>query len=600
MNFNINDILRSKERQANAAANAQVASAAHAAAGQRAQAEGGALSTIWQQPANFGASISSMYSPFASGVGSQGGAFSNNFGAYSQGLSGLGNASTNAYGAYASGLTNAANAAMQERGNLYGSQAMAEAARQGTLANIGSAALGAFGGAANAALGAYGLQQQAFNQAYGQLGAANQSALSGLGQSRNNAFGNLGAGYGAAANASAQLGAAGAAASRAEQNDTNTSERSGSRSRNISAERAEQSQTQRGSGSSFGDSSGNVSGGSGGYGTTGGGSPGYYVGSPSGPVASGGYGGGYGGGGFGGGSQYGGNQQSRSGSEQSQVGNSYGSGVRLSDQSQESLAEKNASQRVRSGPDANAFRAAMGSGMAGIGGALGGLAGLQSSINSGADRDALVRGNTENLRGLRQSNEGYVDPVTGRYIAGGREIPSMMLGQTLGGLLSLGGQGYANSNRGMDQFYSNQGAVASLNPYRSVASDLASGYLDNASRLDGYRSDLGSGYGDANRNVGNVVGALRDGYGTGMQAVQDIYRGSVEPWVQGRRDANNFLLPRMDMKNELQQRAQELQMQGYVYDPNRGAYVSPGGGRIVRGGAAVPGAGGRPVARYAI
>lgn len=574
MQFNINDILRSRENQANAAANAQSNAAMYGAQGNRFQAEGNALSNIWQQPANFGSIVGGMYAPFATGVGSQGSNYSNNYGAYSQGLSGLANANTNAYGAYASGLTNAANSLSQERNNLYGSQAMAEAARQGTLANIGSAALGAYGGAANAALGAYGLQQQAFNQAYGQLGAANQSALSGLGQSRNNALGNLGAGYGAAATAGSNLGAAGAAASRYDESSTDTNEQSRNRTRNVSAEQATQESLQRGSGSSFGNADGSVSGSLGG----GGGGGGYYVGSPGGQVASGGYGGGgYGGGG------YGGNQQSRSGSEQQQFGQTSGSGLRYSEQSQDSSAGKVASQRTRSGPDAAAFNTAMSSGLAGIGGALSGLAGLQSGINSSADRDAIVNSSQRQLDGLRQSNEGYIDPVTGRYVAGGREIPSMMLGQTLGGLLTLGGQGYANSNRGMDQYYANANAVAASNPYRSVVDNLTAGYLDNAGRLGGYRSDLGYGFGAANANVGGVVGSLEGGFGDARNQVGGMYRDSIQPWMQGQRDPNNFLLPRFDRGNELRQRANELRMMGYTYNPETGRWVSPDGRRSETG-----------------
>jgi hypothetical protein len=123
------------------------------------------------------------------------GALGNNFGNYTQGLTGLGNDYTNLYGQYSGGLGSVAQAQANERSNWYGANAMAEAARQGAVGNLGSAALGAYGSAANSALGAWAANQQAYNQAAANMHTANQEGLANYGASRNNALGNLGNAY---------------------------------------------------------------------------------------------------------------------------------------------------------------------------------------------------------------------------------------------------------------------------------------------------------------------------------------------------------------------------------------------------------------------
>jgi hypothetical protein len=122
----------------------------------------------------------------------------------------LGNAAAGAFTGYAGGLGemfkgyggalgNIATSAANERGNLYGANAMMEAARQGTISNIGSAGLGAFGSASNSAFDAWARNQQAYNQTLGSMNAANQTGMSQLGQSRNSALAGIaqaGAGVG--------------------------------------------------------------------------------------------------------------------------------------------------------------------------------------------------------------------------------------------------------------------------------------------------------------------------------------------------------------------------------------------------------------------
>lgn len=135
------------------------------------------------------------------------GAQAQGFQGYSQGLAGLGSAYANNYGAYAAGLGNVAQAQGNAESNKYGSRAMAEAARQGALGNIGTAALGAYGSAANSAMSAWAQNQMAYNKSLSEMQQANQQGLSNYGVSRNTALGGLAGAYG---QAGGQLGAASA------------------------------------------------------------------------------------------------------------------------------------------------------------------------------------------------------------------------------------------------------------------------------------------------------------------------------------------------------------------------------------------------------
>jgi hypothetical protein len=125
----------------------------------RYQAQGNILSSLYQQPAQFA------------------------------------NAMAGAYGNYNSGLSNMATAMANERGAMYGANAMAEAARMGALGNLGSASLGAYGSAANASMDAWARNQQSYNQALATAAAADQAGLAGLGSSRYAALSGLGNAY---------------------------------------------------------------------------------------------------------------------------------------------------------------------------------------------------------------------------------------------------------------------------------------------------------------------------------------------------------------------------------------------------------------------
>lgn len=106
------------------------------------------------------------------------------------------NTLANNYGAYSAGLSSLAQAQANERSNWYGANAMAEAARQGAMGNIGSALLGAYGGIGNSALAAWAQNQTSYNKAASDMHTANQMGMSQYGQSRNMALGQLGSAYG--------------------------------------------------------------------------------------------------------------------------------------------------------------------------------------------------------------------------------------------------------------------------------------------------------------------------------------------------------------------------------------------------------------------
>lgn len=161
-----------------AAANAQGQGYAQAASNQSVPAaQANILGTLFSQPASFANSLAQAY------------------GGMSQGMGGLGAGLGNAFSGYAGGMGNVAQAMSNERSNFYGSNAMAEAARQGAAGNLGAAALGAYGGASNAALGAWSANQTAYNKAMADMAMQNQQALSNYGVGRNAALSQLGESY---------------------------------------------------------------------------------------------------------------------------------------------------------------------------------------------------------------------------------------------------------------------------------------------------------------------------------------------------------------------------------------------------------------------
>lgn len=124
------------------------------------------------------------------------GVLGNNYGAYAGGLASTGKSFADAFGAYGAGMGSIAQARANENSARFGANAMAEAARQGTLSNLGAASLGAYGSAANSALNAWAANQQAYNRSAADMHTANAQGMSNYGVSRNNALGTMAGAYG--------------------------------------------------------------------------------------------------------------------------------------------------------------------------------------------------------------------------------------------------------------------------------------------------------------------------------------------------------------------------------------------------------------------
>lgn len=277
--------------------------------------------------------------------------YNQQFNTYAQALSGLGQQSASSLNAYGAGMGNIALAQANEGAARYGAMGQTAAANQLANANIGTAALGAYGGMGNAAMAAWAANQQAYNQAAMGMQNSNQRAMSDLGMSRNQALGGLGGAYGDIGKALA----AGAAIS------------------NLNL-----------------DMGGNFGGGGGGS------SGGFSATSPSGPVASGSFGG-------------------------------SGSGLNPGD----FYARLNRSSE-NSGAGATATA-----------GPLGGLAALQGNIMDNSVANSI----------LAQSQTGW-DSLNSQH-ATSRNMPSMMMDQGLAGIHALSQQPYQQLQRGMNDFYTN-------------------------------------------------------------------------------------------------------------------------------------------------
>ena len=348
--------------------------------------------------APFGASTAKEFSTAAAGaagniLGGLAPAQSQGFQGYAQGLAGLGNAYASNYGAYAAGLGNVAQSQANDANNQYGSRAMAEAARQTALGNLGSAALGNWGSAANSAMSAWAQNQMAYNKSLSEMQQANQQSLSNYGVSRNQALGGLAGAY---AQGGGQLGAASAVG-------------------DVSA--------------TFGDGGFNASGGF------------DASGNPS-QIASGSFGGP--GGGF------------------------FGSLTRTSDGS---AVPAIANQT------------------------FGGLDRTRQDLMAGDITAAL----------MRDADLGRMQLDTQHFSS--RGMPSEMLDQTLGGLLTMSREGYDESGRGMDQFYNSltEAEAARETPdYSTVLGGLASGFLHSGDQITGLRGDMGAGYENFRGDMGSM------------------------------------------------------------------------------------------------
>ena len=139
---------------------------------------------------------------YGQGVKSAGDAYDS----YSRGNTGIATAAANLYGQGAKSAGDAQAARYTTIGNRYSAYGLTEAARQGTIGALGTAALGNVGSMTNNAQQAWLGNQQGYYGAASQMHGANQQAMSSYGYGQNNA-------YASTANSAGQLaGALGRAA----------------------------------------------------------------------------------------------------------------------------------------------------------------------------------------------------------------------------------------------------------------------------------------------------------------------------------------------------------------------------------------------------
>lgn len=404
----------------------------------------------------------------------------------------IANAIANAYGGYSSGLGGVANAMASEAGNRYNSNAMAEAARQAGLANVGSAALGAWGSAAGSALGAYGAAEAAYQNARGNTATANQSAVGGLGAANQAALAGLGS---SRSNAAGQLGASN------QQAISNIASSRNSALANLGSSYAGAGQG-LGSTAMLGDIDLNF----GGYDQIGPG--GFSASGPDGQIASGAYSGTY-----------------------SPGGMSFSANVGQGDNGFASVAD-----RTFEGLGGLASQI---DNQAGYGELSRSLAGSQAAIEDDRAYDELSRGLGISLAALQPGLDSVSSGPDYSFL-------SDTLNSTLSGLSSLSGGAYSSSDSGMDQFYRNQQAPTDYLPlldrldssYRTAVDSASRGGRTGFSRSNygGFRDDLVEGLGSsagmlgslADRGFGSVdnnryrdgdlLGGLARGYGSSLDS----------------------------------------------------------------------------------
>lgn len=132
---------------------------------------------------------------------------------------------------------------------------------------------------------------------------------------------------------------------------------------------------------------------------------------------------------------------------------------------------------------------------------FGGLDALQRNMMAQDIPDSLSRNYDNGLGSLNAQH------------ATSRNQPSDMLGQSLGGLLALGGQGYGNAAAGMNQYYRSQPRPTD---HTSILDGLASGFRDTSGRSDGLGGRISSGFQGALGQMGSVFDRTSSGITSGF------------------------------------------------------------------------------------
>lgn len=209
-----------------------------------------------------------------------------------------------------------------------------------------------------------------------------------------------------------------------------------------------------------------------------------------------------------------------------------------------------------SGPDgqiASSTGPIMGSGSSGGGGDM--------SLSGGKYVDPKMFGSVvePTFRGLDASlmsldGGGYADRMSGAYGAAANQLdrqhyssrgqPSQMLGQTLGGLMTLGNQSIGAANSGMDQYYSSNTPGNYGQFLGSSAGGMNQFYgNDTPMNMSGLANSINGGYGDALRGLTGMQGGMTQGLNQNNTNLNDLWKKSLgqvdwkfSPWQQAKQN----------------------------------------------------------------
>jgi hypothetical protein len=168
-----------------------------------------------------------------------------------------------------------------------------------------------------------------------------------------------------------------------------------------------------------------------------------------------------------------------------------------------------------------------------VGPAYGGLGSLRDSLMAGDITGGMTSNYKTGLDALREDH------------ARGENMPSSLLDQSFRGFKDLAGQGYAQTQGGMNQYYATQNDPRNRSDYSGILGQLASGYRDAGGNIHSAQNDMnrnfgsgvgvlrdlgtqmGTGYADANKNIGSVMDKLGSGYTAGNSALSDLWDKSL-------------------------------------------------------------------------
>jgi hypothetical protein len=170
--------------------------------------------------------------------------------------------------------------------------------------------------------------------------------------------------------------------------------------------------------------------------------------------------------------------------------------------------------------------------------------------------DPTFRGLDASLMSL--DGGGYADRMSGAYGSAANQLdrqhyssrgqPSQMLGQTLGGLMSLGDQSIGAANNGMDQYYSSNTPGNYGQFLGSSAGGMSQFYgSDNPMNVSGLANSINGGYGDALRGLTSMQGGMTQGFDQNNANLNNLWKQSLgkqdwkfSPWQQAKNQPTNW------------------------------------------------------------